>query len=95
MTGIHALQRRVVKLEQAGKPRPSPFTIWLGSMVAFVDAVVVPGIQNGLFDAMETVVAAVANAGHFSFQASQNQPLTIGLLAIPLIVKVFPHTTAH
>lgn len=60
---LRALQRRVEKLEVTRKPRPSPFTIWFGSMDAFVDSFLVPGIQNGLFDPFEMIdiVAALRN----------------------------------
>jgi hypothetical protein len=47
MVAVRALQRRVVKLEQAGKPRPSPFARWYGSFDAFVAAVIWPGIHAG------------------------------------------------
>lgn len=66
-----ALQRRVAKLETASKPKPSPFTIWFGSMDAFVDTFVVPGIQNGLFDPLEMINIVCAlrsweNDGHYA-----------------------------
>ncbi|WP_323801186.1 hypothetical protein [Parasphingorhabdus sp.] len=58
---FRALQRRVEKLETVRKPRPSPFVIWFGSLDAFVDTFLVPGIQSGLFDPFELIdiVAAI------------------------------------
>jgi hypothetical protein len=47
MVAVRALQRRVVKLEQARKPRPSPFVRWYGSFDAFVVPAIWPGIRAG------------------------------------------------
>lgn len=47
MVGIRALQKRLVKLEDAGKPRPSPFTNLFGSFDAEVEHEVLPGIESG------------------------------------------------
>lgn len=47
---LRALQKRVVKLEQARKPRPSPFTIWFGSIDLYVEKCVMPDIEAGLVD---------------------------------------------
>ncbi len=51
----------MLKLEKMGKPRSSPFTIWFGSIDAFVDRVVIPDIQRGLADRndMVDIVAAI------------------------------------
>lgn len=56
MTSIRALQRRVAKLEQARKPRPSPFTIWFGSFDAWVKRQILPGIESGAHDSADIVV---------------------------------------
>lgn len=55
MRALRALQKRVVKLEQLGKPRPSPFVIWFGSIDVFVDNVVFPLIQSGAIDRRDMV----------------------------------------
>lgn len=34
---LRALQRRVKRIEEGRKPRPSPIVIWFGSWDAFVD----------------------------------------------------------
>jgi hypothetical protein len=47
MVAVRALQRRVVKLEAVGKPRPSPFTRMWGSLDNYVAAVIWPGIHAG------------------------------------------------
>lgn len=47
MVAVRALQRRVARLEQVGKPRPSPFVIWYGSFENFVVSTVWPGIRAG------------------------------------------------
>lgn len=47
---LRALQKRVVKLERAGKPRPSPFTVWFGSIDLYVEKCVMPDIEAGLVD---------------------------------------------
>lgn len=60
---LRALQRRVAKLENVRKPRPSPFTIWFGSIDAFVDKFILPGIQSGLFDPMEMIDIVAALRG--------------------------------
>ena len=59
MAGIRALQKRLRKLEDAGKPRPSPFVVLFGSFDAWVEREVLPGIESGLL-ARHDMVAAVA-----------------------------------
>lgn len=61
MAGIRALQKRLGKLEDAGKPRPSPFAVLFGSFDAWVEGEVLPGIESGALDAngMVAVVAAL------------------------------------
>lgn len=67
---LRALQKRVVKLEQAGKPRPSPFTVWFGSIDLYVERYVMPDIQAGLVDCeyLELVFAIRRweNDGHYA-----------------------------
>ena len=61
MAGIRTLQKRLVKLDGAGKPRPSPFTVLFGSFDAWVEREVLPGIESGALarDDMVAVVAAL------------------------------------
>jgi len=61
MAGIRALQKRTAKLEDAGKPHPSPFAQWFGSFDAWVEREVLPSIENGALarDDMIAVVAAL------------------------------------
>lgn len=47
MVAVRALQRRVTKLEQVGKPRLSPLTRWYGSFDNFVARGIMPGIRAG------------------------------------------------
>ncbi len=47
MVVVRALQRRVSKLEQVGKPRPSPFVLMYGSFDNFVATAILPGIHSG------------------------------------------------
>jgi hypothetical protein len=47
MVAVRALQRRVVKLEAVGKPRPSPFVRIWGSFDNYVVAVIWPGMRAG------------------------------------------------
>jgi hypothetical protein len=67
---LRALQKRVVKLEQAGKPRPSPFTIWFGSMDIYVERHVMPDIEAGMLDHdfLHVVIAIRRweNEGHYA-----------------------------
>jgi len=53
MVAVRALQRRMLKLEKASNPRPSPFSVWFGSIDVLVDTFIIPGIQNRLFDGRE------------------------------------------
>lgn len=55
MVAVRALQRRVLKLEKVGKPKSSPFTVHFGSIDAFVDEFIIPGIGRGDFDAHEMI----------------------------------------
>ena len=66
MAGIRALQKRLGKLEDAEKPRPSPFAIMFGSFDAWVECDVLPGIENGTLDQrdMIAVVAALRRWEH-------------------------------
>lgn len=47
MVAVRALQRRIWKLEQVGKPRKSPLTRWYGSFDNFVVTAVLPGVRAG------------------------------------------------
>lgn len=55
MAGIRALQKRMAKLEDVGKPRPSPFTVWFGSFDAWVEREVLPGVEGGALAESEMV----------------------------------------
>lgn len=61
MGAVRAVQKRVARLEQAGKPRPSPFVIAFGSFDRFVEVVVIAGIERGELsrDDMIEIVAAL------------------------------------
>ncbi|SCW91957.1 hypothetical protein SAMN02927924_04096 [Sphingobium faniae] len=61
MAGIRALQKRTAKLEDAGKPRPSPLTILYGSFDAWVECEVLAGVESGALaaDDMVELVAAL------------------------------------
>lgn len=61
MGAVRALQKRVARLERAGRPRPSPFVIAFGSFDRFVEIVVIPGIERHELSAddMIDVVAAL------------------------------------
>lgn len=61
MAGIRALQRRIKRIEEAEKPRPSPIVLWYGSFDAWVEKAVLPGIESGALEAddMIEVVAAL------------------------------------
>ncbi|MGD9664720.1 MAG: hypothetical protein AB7U34_05900 [Novosphingobium sp.] len=66
MAGIRALHKRLVKLEDAGNPRPSPFTVLYGSFDVWVEREVLPGIESGALDRrdMIEVVAALRRWEH-------------------------------
>jgi len=58
---LRALQRRVKRIEDARKPRPSPFTAWFGSLDVWVEMQILPGIESGTLpaDDMVELVAAL------------------------------------
>ena len=60
MRAVRALAKRVVRLEQAGKPRPSPFVLVFGSFDAFVESIHA-GYVTGAYDKqdMADVIAAL------------------------------------
>lgn len=61
MAGVRALQKRLARLEDAGKPRPSPFAILYGSFDSWVEQDVLPGVESGALaaDDMVELVAAL------------------------------------
>ena len=61
MAGIRALQRRIKGIEEAEKPKPSPFTTLVGWFDAWVEREVLPGIESRALaaDDMVAVVAAL------------------------------------
>lgn len=60
MAGIRALQRRIKRIEEAEKPKPSPFTLLFGSFDAWVEHEVLPGIQSGALDQRDMVAVVAA-----------------------------------
>jgi hypothetical protein len=67
MAGIRALHRRIKRMiEEAEKPKPSPFTVLFGSFDAWVEQEVLPGIESGALDRrdMVAVVAALRRWEH-------------------------------
>jgi len=58
---LRALQRRVKRIEEVRKPRPSPFTRWYGSFDAWVEEKVLPDIESEALDGrdMVDVIAAL------------------------------------
>ena len=57
---LRALQKRLGKLEDAGKPRPFPFTVLFGSFDRWVEREVLPGIQSGALDRRDMVAVVAA-----------------------------------
>lgn len=58
--GIRVLQRRTRRIEEAEKPRPSPFVLLFGSFDAWVEREVLPGIESSQLarnDMIEVVAA--------------------------------------
>ena len=66
MAGIRALQRRIKRIEEAEKPKPSPFTVLFGSFDAWVEKAILPGVESGALDPWDTieVVAALRRWEH-------------------------------
>ncbi len=60
MVGIRALQRRIKRVEEAEKPRPSPFTVLFGSFDAWVEQDVLPGIESGAIDQRDMIGVVAA-----------------------------------
>ena len=57
---LRALQRRVKRIEDAGKPRHSPIAIWFGSFDGWVENDILPVIESGALDRdIVDVVAAL------------------------------------
>lgn len=63
MAGIRALQKRMAKLEDAGKPRPSPIAVWYGSFDAWVEREVLPGVESGALAAEDMIEVVTALRG--------------------------------
>ncbi len=63
MAGIRALQKRLGKLEDAGKPRPSPIAVWYGSFDAWVEREVLPGVESGALAAEDMIEVVTALRG--------------------------------
>ena len=55
MAGIRALQKRLARLEDAGKPKPSLISVWFGSFDACVEREVLPGVESGALAADDMV----------------------------------------
>lgn len=56
---LRALQRCVKRMEDAGKPKQSPISIWFGALDAWVENDILPGIESGVNRDMVDVVAAL------------------------------------
>lgn len=63
MAGIRALQKRMAKLEDAGKPRPSPIALWYGSFDSWVEREVLPGVESGALAAEDMIEVVTALRG--------------------------------
>jgi hypothetical protein len=60
MRAVRALQKRVMRIERAAMPRPSPFVLAYGSFDQFVEQQILPGIEAGALhpeDIIEVVAA--------------------------------------
>ncbi|QUT07305.1 hypothetical protein KFK14_07830 [Sphingobium phenoxybenzoativorans] len=55
MAGVRALQKRLARLEDAGKPKPSLIAVWFGSFDAWVEQAVLPGVESGALAADDMV----------------------------------------
>lgn len=66
MRAVRALQKRVMRIERAAMPRPSPFALAYGSFDQFVERQILPGIEAGALDKddMVEVVAALRGWEH-------------------------------
>ena len=60
MAGIRALQRRIKRIEEAEKPKPSPFTVLFGSFDSWVEQEVLPGIESRALDHRDMVAVVAA-----------------------------------
>ncbi|RJG57709.1 hypothetical protein D0Z70_00315 [Sphingobium terrigena] len=50
MAGSRALNRRVKRMEESGKPKPSLIAIWYGSFDEWVEQDVLPGVESGALE---------------------------------------------
>jgi hypothetical protein len=50
----------VKRIEDARRPRPSPFTNWFGSFDAWVEIHILPGIESGALDGDDMIVIVAA-----------------------------------
>lgn len=55
MGAVRALQRRIIKLEYAAKPRRSPLVVFYGSFDLFVEDVILSGIESGALDCTDMI----------------------------------------
>lgn len=60
MGSVRALQKRITRLERAGKPRPSPIVVMFGSFDRFVEVMVLPGIEAGHLSRTDMVCVVAA-----------------------------------
>ncbi|WBX83297.1 hypothetical protein [Sphingosinicella microcystinivorans] len=60
MAGIRALQHRIKRIEEAEKPRWSPFTLLFGSFDVWVEREVLPGIESGALDQRDMIAVVAA-----------------------------------
>ncbi|SEJ40963.1 hypothetical protein SAMN05518849_10650 [Sphingobium sp. AP50] len=57
---IRALQRRIKRIEEAEKPKSSPFKTLFSSFDAWVERDVLPGIKSGALDRRDMVAVVAA-----------------------------------
>ncbi|RJG57697.1 hypothetical protein D0Z70_00255 [Sphingobium terrigena] len=60
---LRALSRRVKRIEEGRKPRPSPIVLWYGSFDAWVENQILPGIESGALDQHDMIVIVAALRG--------------------------------
>jgi hypothetical protein len=60
MAGIQALQKRMSNLEDAEKPRPSPFAVLFGSFDAWIEREVLPGVESGALNERDMIGVVAA-----------------------------------
>ncbi|SEQ69527.1 hypothetical protein SAMN05518866_102162 [Sphingobium sp. YR768] len=57
---LRALQRRVKRIEEGRRLRPSPIVLWYGSFDSWVESQILPGMLDGMLDRRDMVVVIAA-----------------------------------